>query len=57
MKSLICHILYGDLPYRKDRRAHWPRILGWVIAWGLWGILIALWWAASHTDLLTVCDQ
>lgn len=43
MKSLLIHALLGDLPYAKDRRSLWPRILGWVAAWACWIPLVALW--------------
>ncbi len=57
MKTLICHILYGDLPYRKERRARWPVIALWAGAWAMWGVLVALWWLASTCDVLSYIDK
>lgn len=41
--SVLRHIIYGDLPYAEERRAAWPRVLGWALAFIPWCILIALW--------------
>lgn len=42
--SLIRHMIFGDLPYTKERRSPWPRVIGWVVAFACW-IPVYLFWS------------
>jgi hypothetical protein len=42
MLTLIYNTMLSRLPYRKERRRAWPRVLGWVVAVAPFGLLMLL---------------